>query len=372
MIARRSLLLGFGGLLAGGRALAQTPAGPAPAPPPAVDADDLPSLLTATGAPAVGGMVVTPTGVSWLQVAGRRRLDQPDPVTREDKWHLGSNTKAMSAALYAKLVEGGRARWGATVGELFPDVTIDPAFRGVTIEQLLGHRSGIQDAPIVMGGWLMRAHRDTRPIEQQRAELAAQVLGAAPTGAPGAFAYSNVGYVIAGAAMERITGRRWEDAMSEGLFQPLGMTSAGFGPPEGAQPSGHAGAQPMPTQDNPVALGPAGRSHMSLTDYAKFLRLFLTRGRDYLQPASVEKLTTALPVRDGERPYALGWGAAPDRPWARGPALSHEGSNTMWHAFAAVAPARGLAIATVSNGEPGGTQATQTLGRALIARFAPV
>lgn len=372
MIARRSLLLGFGGLLAGGRALAQTPSGAAPPPPPAVDPNDLPALLTSTGAPAVGGVVVTPTTVRWLQVAGRRRLDQPEPVTREDKWHLGSNTKAMSAALYAKLVEGGRTHWGATLAQLFPDVTINPAFRTTTVEQLLGHRSGIQDAPIVMGGWLMRAHRDTRPIQQQRAELAAQVLGSAPTGTPGAFAYSNVGYVLAGAAMERITGQRWEDAMRERLFRPLGMTSAGFGPPGADQPSGHAGAQPMPERDNPEALGPAGRSHMSLPDYAKFLRLFLTRGGEYLQPASVEKLITPLPVRDSERPYAMGWGVAPDRPWARGPALSHEGSNTMWHAFAAVAPERGLAVATVSNGEPGGTQATQTLGRALIARFAPV
>lgn len=368
MIARRSLLLGLGSLALSSPAWAQGPA----AAPLAADPDDLQALLTATGAPAVGGMVVTPTGVSWSGVAGRRRLDQPDVVTLQDKWHLGSNTKAMSAALYAKLVEAGRARWGATVAELFPGVTVDPAFRTTTIEHLLGHRSGVQDAPLMMSGWLMQAHRDGRPVEAQRAELAAQVLGSAPTGAPGAFAYSNVGYVIAGAAMERITGKRWEDAMSELLFAPLGMTSAGFGPPEGAQPCGHVGPQPMPARDNPAALGPAGRSHMNLADYAKFLRLFLTRGGEFLQPASVEKLTSALPVRDGERPYAMGWGVAADRPWARGPALSHEGSNTMWHAFAAVAPARGVAVATVSNGEPGGTQATQTLGRALIARFAPV
>lgn len=371
MIARRSLLLGLGGLALAGRAVAQT-AAPNPSAPLAANPDDLPALLTATGAPAVGGMVVTAEGVRWLQVAGRRRLDAPDLVAREDKWHLGSNTKAMSAALYAKLVETGRARWGATVADLFPGVAIDPAFRAVTIEQLLGHRAGVIDAPIIMGGWLMQAHRDTRPVQQQRAELAARILGAAPAGTPGAFSYSNMGYVIAGAAMERITGRSWEDSMQDGLFRPLRMASAGFGPPEGAQPSGHRGAEPTGPRDNPAGLGPAGRAHMSLEDYAKFLRLFLTRGGGFLSPDSVDKLITPLPRAAGEeRDYALGWGVNADRPWARGPALGHEGSNTMWHAFAAVAPARGLAVATVSNSEPGATQVTQALGRALIARFAP-
>src|SRR5947209_5537965 len=66
---------------------------------------------------------------------------------------------------------------------------------------------------------------------------------AAPRGSK--FIYSNEGYAIAGAMIERVTGRAWEDLMRERIFEPLGMKSAGFGTPaspgEVDQPWGHAG-----------------------------------------------------------------------------------------------------------------------------------
>jgi CubicO group peptidase (beta-lactamase class C family) len=43
------------------------------------------------------------------------------------------------------------------------------------------------------------------------------------------YEYSNVGYVLAGAIAERITGQAWEELIAKTIFQPLGMTSAGFG-----------------------------------------------------------------------------------------------------------------------------------------------
>jgi CubicO group peptidase (beta-lactamase class C family) len=333
-------------------------------------------IVDETGTPGLAGAVVTRDGLSFLEAAGVRRQGQPDRVTVDDKWHLGSNTKAMTAALYGRLVEQGKARWGATLAELFPDLKVDPALAGTTVETLMSHRAGIVDAGLVDLNWLRAAHADKRPLNVQRTEFAAKALTAKPGGTQGQFAYANANFIVAGAAIERIAGQPWETVIKAELFDPLGMASAGFGAPKGDQPWGHQylgvmlrPVDPAGPSDNPPALGPAGTAHMSLTDYAKFIRLFLTDGGGFLKPETIAHLT-ASPTA-GDQSYALGWITFARRPWAKGPALAHEGSNTFWHAFAAVAPAAGLAVITAANADMGGgAQATQALAQQLIRRFA--
>lgn len=324
--------------------------------------------------PALGGAIVTAEGLTFLGVSGVRRTGFPEPATVADKWHLGSNTKAMTAAVYARLVEQGRARWGAPLPELFPDLAVDPAFAEVTVDQLFQHRARVADQA-VMPGWMLLAWAggDVRAL---RARMAETVLTAPPSGEVGRFAYGNANYILAGAAIERITGQAWEDVIRLELFEPLGLASAGFGAPQGAQPWGHrpgaAGLVAMDPavigSDNPPALGPAGTVHMTLEDYARFVRLFLTDGGGFLTPDSVARLTR--PAADDSGSYALGWGVRPAQPWTGGASsLSHDGSNTMWYARAAVAPARRAAAICVANVGPAGRDGVDALTRALIERF---
>ncbi|MFN0100230.1 MAG: serine hydrolase domain-containing protein [Gemmatimonadaceae bacterium] len=300
----------------------------------------------AHGVPALGGMVVTPEGTELLEVAGTRRAEGSAAVTTDDPWHLGSNTKAMTAALYARMVQMGHARWGATMRELFDGLAVDPVWH------------------------------DSRPLPVQRRAAAETVLRQEPKATRDTFAYANANYVIAGAAMERLRGGApWEELMRATLFAPTGMASAGFGAPTGAAPWGHTrkwlglGAltpvDPTGIADNPPVLGPAGTVHATLGDYAKFLRLFLTDGGDVLAADSLARLTA--PFQGGDQSYGLGWIAFTSRPWAKGRALAHEGSNTLWHAFTAVGPARRRAVVAVCNTEAGGgSAACQDLGTQLL------
>lgn len=337
------------------------------------------SLLDAVfqdaGAPALAGMIVGRQGVEWSGVRGVRRAGGDEAATLEDRWHLGSNTKAMTAALFARLVEQGRARWGMTLAEAFPGLPRDAAWEGVTLEEVMSHRAGLLDDPLIGPAWLMTARADPRSLPQQRAALAAQALSAPPAGPRGAFAYGNANYIVAGAAIEAITGLSWEEAMRAELFAPLSIVSGGFGAPPLPNAVGHRamgdGRLPMapsdPGADNPLALGPAGVAHMTLADYARFLGVFLNEGAGWLRPESVARLTAPAP---GEgRGYAQGWiviaqGGA--QLGAAGPILAHEGTNTMWHAFAAVVPGRGLAFVAVANDFTAGARACQTLGGGLI------
>jgi CubicO group peptidase (beta-lactamase class C family) len=333
-------------------------------------------ILQESGAPALAGVVADKDRILGRVAVGLRHLGAPDPVSLNDLWHIGSNTKAMTSALYGRLVDQKKAAWSATVASLFPDVKLDPAWAATTIENLMSHRAGISDGPLMAAGWLMAAHADTRPLPVQRTDLAARVFGAPPAGKPGQFEYSNIGFVLAGAAIERITRTSWEDAITQRLFRPLGMASAGFGAPTGDQPWGHQGGpgaltpvDPKGLSDNPPALGPAGRVRLSLADYGRFARIFLNEGGGYLSRATFAHLTTPAP---GEgRAYALGWAVVPAG-WGRGPILAHEGSNTLWHAVALIAPARGVAILTACNAGPEGSRrAAFTLAVKLQQAYAP-
>ncbi len=306
-------------------------------------------------------------GLVAAGVVGARKYGSPEPMTINDHVHLGSNTKAMTATRLAMLVEEGKLSWQSTLGEVFSDLKAEfhDDFVNVTLEQLLTHRAGLP-ANVMYP-------RTGGSIVAMRESVVKRVLSNPPLHPPGTkFLYSNLGYIIAGHTAERVTDKSWEQLMTDGLFTPLEMTSAGFGFPgtKGLvdQPWGHKVLiyNPIPLQlDNAEALGPAGTVHCSLADWAQFAALHLQGARGegtLLKPTTFHALHTP-PV--GEK-YAMGW-AVKEYPWADGPVLEHSGSNTMWFATIVVSPKRDLAFLAATNvGPPSGHQACDAAIAALI------
>lgn len=328
------------------------------------------------GPVGLGAIVTAPDRTLAITAEGFRRRGSSDPATANDLWHIGSNTKAMTAVLYGRLVDRSLASWDGPLVELFPSISIHQGWKGATTRQFLSHTGGLLDRGLLGTLASARSELDTRRLAEQRLAFAARALGAPPAGKPGRFEYANANYVLVGAAIERLTGAAWEDAIARDLFEPLGMNSAGFGAPSGNQPWGHEKAllaggatrpiPPGPGADNPPLMRPAGGVHLALEDYARFLRLFL-RGRDaFLSQASMAAL--ASPVSTAPA-YALGW-LVENHDWAGGTTLSHEGSNTMWHIAAIVAPRLGLAAAAVSNeGSEAAAAAARRRARSLIEHY---
>jgi CubicO group peptidase (beta-lactamase class C family) len=278
-------------------------------------------------------------------------------VTLDDKWHLGSCTKSMTATLAAILVERGTLKWGTTVAEALPKMEMDAGWRGVTLEQLLAHRAGAPHDP-PPSVWKAAQRRLGSPTQQRR-DFVRALLAAPPEAAAGEkFNYSNQGYAIAGAMIEELAGMPWEELMRENIFRALKLDSAGFGAPGSARdvdhPWGHRRAggilepvTPGPFADNPPAIGPGGIVHMAIRDFAKYAAWHADEGR---RPGGLpgadafKKLHSALP--GGE--YALGWFVT-DRKWAGGRVLMHTGSNTMNFAVMWVAPGRDFAVVAATN-----------------------
>ena len=325
--------------------------------------------------PAMAAAVVTSKGLVAVGVVGVRKRGTEIAATLNEQWHLGSDTKAMTATLVAKLVEQGRLKWESTVAEVFPDLAagFDSGARSITVLQLLSHRSGLKPNPdlVVYGG---------TDGAKERLRVVKDELSKAPPHKPGAhYEYSNLGYSIAGAIIEKITGKSWEQAMRDEVFGPLGMRSVGFGgtgtPGQVDQPWGHTQyGEPVsgngPAMDNPPVLGPAGRVHCTIQDWAKFIadQLRGSRGEPaLLQPASYQKLHT--PPFGGE--YALGW-LAVERAWGGGTVLNHNGDNTMNFANAWVAPLRDFAVLVcVNQSGRQGFEASDEAVSALIQHYLP-
>lgn len=318
--------------------------------------------------PAIAGAIVTSEGLAAFGVAGERKRGSKSPVTPNDLWHLGSNTKAMTASLVAKLVEQDKLKWDTTLADVFSGsgFKIHPDLRDVTVLQLLSHRSGLP-ANLNLADYLgVDAGRER--VRAVKLELAKP-----PQHAPGSkFEYSNLGYIMAGAIVEKVTGKPWQENMVQQVFVPLKMKSAGFGGTGTAgkvdQPWGHtADGQPVPTNgpkvDNPPVMGPAGRVHCTIQDWSKYVADFL-RGMEgksaLLQTASYEKLST--PTFGGD--YALGW-IVTERDWAGGLVLQHSGSNTMNYATVWIAPRRDFAILACTN--QGGDVAQAACDAAVVA-----
>src|SRR2546425_5585020 len=351
--------------------------------------------------------------------AGVRKRGTGQRITFDDRFHLGSCTKAMTATLVAMLVEGGKLNWTTTLGELFADTVkpMHPAWEKVTLRQVLAHRAGLRHEPGGLAqvlnelvGRPPRAPLGTLP--QQRLEIARQALSRPPGIPPDTkYWHSNAGYILAGAVLEQLTGRAWEELMRERLFQPLGISTGGFGPPGTAgktdQPWGHSPVvgKPLdprsPAAELELFYGPAGLAHMTVTDWAKFIALHL-RG-DPANPhcqAALLKLDTFAEMHavapattskgwvisgvnflaTGDAApavtYCAGWlistasWAKGTQPGDTGRRLWHAGSNGRWGCGVVIAPEINFAVLVACNRGIAAWKTRQTV-KALIRTFAP-
>jgi CubicO group peptidase (beta-lactamase class C family) len=314
----------------------------------------------------IDGDTVVATGA-----AGLRKRGGKEKVTLDDRFHIGSCTKTMTATLCAMLVEQGKLKWDTTLAEAFPDAKrIHADYRKVTLEQLLTNRGGAPGnipPPVWAALWLPKGTASRRMVLDT-------VFSQPPEVAPGTkYVYSNFGFAVAGHMAERAAKKPWEDLMRERLFKPLGMSSAGFGAPADRgmvrQPRGHRGATPVePTEqgaDNPPAIGPAGTVHCSAPDWAKFVALHLNGARGegkLLKPETFKKLHTPP---EGS-PYAMGWLTGPS-PLGKGVALNHAGSNTLWFAVTWVLPESNRAVVVMCNQGPPEGPASKACDEAVVA-----
>jgi CubicO group peptidase (beta-lactamase class C family) len=302
-----------------------------------------------------------------VAAAGVRALQQEPGVTPNDLVHIGSCTKAFTAVLIARLVEAGHLKWDQTIAETWPELKdqIHADYHDRTLLQLLQHQANL---PANAKNWWLQA---PGTIQEQRIAIMLDSLGVkAPRASRNGYRYSNLGYMVAGCMAERVMAEDWETLVVDQVCQPLGLSSVGFGPPGSEdqidQPRGHirnAEGQAISNYiDNAPPLGPAGRMHLTVADWARFSTLFHADSKQTL--LSRESLVLIETPATGTD-YGLGWSIA-ERSWGNGRVLTHAGSNTTWMAIIWIAPKTNRTFIAVSNAAGG--QTPQILDR-LISKM---
>ena len=344
-----------------------------------------------TRVPAMGMAILGGGHISALAVRGVRVIGGHDRIAPGDPWHIGSDVKTMIAVLIARLVDRGVLQWDDQLGSLMPDLAMQPRYARATLVQLMSHHAGLPHDLVDAGARATLFGDDSAAsLADKRLHYLARALDDPPVGRPGSFHYSNTGYLLAAAIVERATGERWDVLLRREVLAPLGMDKARFGTTVVGEPQGHRGGHATgPDQTNPLFFAPAGGLVLPLDDWAKFCldQLAGARGQgQLLSPAGYRMMQSA----QGSGEYGMGWEVVAEyggRDGGRrdgggrdgggrdgggrdvGPVLMHAGSDTNWFALAVLFPATGTGVLVVANAgaDMGGDAAV----RAAVAAVLP-
>ncbi|KAG0086598.1 hypothetical protein BGZ93_008282 [Podila epicladia] len=287
-------------------------------------------------------------------------------VVHQDKTlsHIGSLTKAFTAAAVGELVAENKAKWDVPVSEYLPEFQLkDPCLtKEITFIDLLSHRTGYPSLDLE---WWLRPESRLELIKLLR-----HVDPQAPVRSD--FIYNNYMYAAAGEAASRIAGTSYEDVILEKLLYPLGMKDSGFTLAEMMRRPNHAlsyhcksfeSAQKGETyrlvvDGIPESLIPAGDIYSNVLDMARWARAMMhdgcLDGEHVLHKETVEKMTTAwnlisrrLSLTDTSiNACGLGWGITHYKGRQK---WGHEGGSPGYRSSIALFPHDDLAVICLAN-----------------------
>jgi len=308
------------------------------------------------GVPGLVAVAANPENVIFAGAAGATTLDG-EALTIHSRFHVGSVSKPISATAIALAVAEGRLTWDGPLSEVDPALFANahPAWRDITPRQLLSHTAGV--APFEEDEEFLAFVPTTSDGSARRREFAAWILATEPDYAPGSqHQYSNAGYTVLASVMEELYRTDFGARVASSVFDPLGMTSAGAGPPSLAHPDESPGHRWDPSvsrylqyQDPPEGelirdlILPAGDFHLSMVDLAMF-------GAEHVNGLdSAGVLLSREDYRDLHQPvlddYAMGWNVRPTSD-------SHVGGLEGWHTAALIVMKdEGISYAVAVNAE---------------------
>ena len=348
-IRRLGLLVMLVGLLPAGGAAGQPPPGRYAA---AVAALDrwLAGQVAEKRIPALSIALVDDQSIVWATGYGFADAARTVPATGETAYRVGSVSKLFTDVAVMQLVEAGQLDLDAPVRRYLPEFAPRGARAGgITLRQLMAHRSGLVREPPV------GSYFDPDPPG-----LAATVAGLAATDLvypPGArLKYSNAAIATVGLVLERATGEPFGRRVADHVLRPLGMTRSGFDPaPDRVAATmwtGFGRDFPAPTFD--LGIGPAGGLDSTAVDLARFVQAIFRRGLGdadrgagpILRPATLDAMLALQFERPGAT-HGFGLGFIVDRLDGH-PRVGHGGAVYGCAAELAALPDRKLGVAVIA------------------------
>jgi CubicO group peptidase (beta-lactamase class C family) len=299
---------------------------------------------------------------------GVRELGKPAQVDADTLFQIGSNTKAFTTAALALLVDAGKIHWDDKVIDYLPQFRMQDPYvtREFTIRDLLTHRSGLG-----MGAGDLMFFPAT---DLSRDEIVHGLRYLKPvSGFRSKFDYDNLLYMVAGQIIPLVTGKSWEDFVTERILDPLQMQPCAASytrisdRSDVASPhvviKGELKAIPVLNMD---AVGPAGTINCSINGMSKWLETQLAAGKTptgqqlFTAERSEEmwSMNTIIPAnpllstmyRTHFNGYALGWGVQDVLGYKK---VAHTGGVLGSVTWVAMIPELQLGVLVFTNQESG-------------------
>ncbi len=314
----------------------------------------IPQLMADQGIPGLSVALVDGDRVLWAEGFGTTDGAGSSPITPDTMFSVQSMSKLFTATAVMQAVGAGRLDLDEPITTYLPDFTVHSAFeqypeRKITLRMLLSHTAGFtHEAPIGNNFDLEPGTFD----EHVRSISDTWLRYPVGTG----YAYSNLGIDVAGAILERTSGRPFADVMRQSLLSPLGMDRSTFDRSEIAAAVDRAIGHSAPAPNVPLyePMTAAGGLYSSAADLARFLRFQLNDatfdGRTVLDPALMDEMRT-IPAPNAGSPagYALGVGRTRWRAGGLADLFFHGGGGFGFLSDLWWAPQLGVGVAVLTN-----------------------
>ena len=179
------------------------------------------------GLPGVAVGVVHDQQLVWSKGFGFADVGKKLPMSADTRFRIASNSKLFAAIAILQLREAGKIRLDDPVAKHLPWFTMKPAGPEdgpITIEQLLSHSSGLQRE----AGDHWSSYNF--PTEAELQKLMPDRQSAFPPQTR--WKYSNLAFAVAGLVVEKITGQRWADYVTNNILKPLEMNASSIDKPD--------------------------------------------------------------------------------------------------------------------------------------------
>lgn len=285
--------------------------------------------------------------VIWQQGFGYSDLENKIPATPETIYRAGSISKVFTAAATMQLAEQGKIDIDQPLVKALPEFSIKSRFPDaapITPRNVMTHHSGLP-SNYYRGLYV----RNPAPFELVLDEIRDEYLSTPPNTV---FSYSNLGMSLLGATIEKISGQRFNDYMSEHFFKPLSMTRSTFASRAVTKAYDHN----KPIEVFSLRDMPAANLLSNVTDLSQFVKMQFAEGRALTQQVlKPETSREMVRVQNAGLPLTfdsyvgLGWLLSGIQVPGAGRVASHGGSLPDSHSMMSILPDHKLGVVILTN-----------------------
>lgn len=307
--------------------------------------EELNRVSTPSG-PGAAVLIAKGNNLIYRSARGSAEIELGVPLSPDHVFRIASVTKMFTAAMILKLAEAGKLSLDDPLALYLPDF---PNAASITIRELLSHTAGISDISKDMQPGFTRRDVDLATLVT---DISKRPLDFAPgTG----WAYSNAGFILLGAVIEKVTGESWYTSVSTQILEPLGLRHTQYAansPLVPGRAAGYTTDTPGHVVNNATFISmtipaSAGALASTVDDLRLWMRA-LTTGR-VISKESFQKMITPAPKLPGTR-TAYGYGFGMYLWHVRGtPMIGHLGQVNGFASAVVYLPERDITIVVLAN-----------------------